>query len=55
MVSTVMSIDKQLSVNTTVTFATLTPTNDTVARGRNSARNFYQDTLCANSAEAKAG
>ena len=51
---TVTSTDKPPSVSTIDTFATQIPTNDTAARGRNSARDFYCGTLCASSARAKA-
>ena len=54
MVSTVMSTDNPSIVSTTDTFETQIPTNDTAARGRNSARDFFYCILCANIARAKA-
>jgi len=54
MVSTVMNIGKPPIISTTDIFETRTPTNDTAARGRNSARDFFYNILCANSATVKA-
>ena len=54
MVSTVMSTDFPSIVSTTDTFETRIPTNDTDARGRNFARDFYCCILCVSSAYAKA-
>ena len=52
---TAMSTSISLSVSITNTCVIVTPTNDTVARGRRSVRVFYYGILCVSSAGAKAG
>ena len=51
---TVMSTDKPPRTSTIGTFVTLIQTNDMVARGRNSARDFFYCILCVSSATVKA-
>ena len=54
MVGTATSTGRSPIVSITSTFAALTPTNDTAARGRRSVRVFYYGILCVNSARVTA-